>query len=106
MAPSADEIVFKNGRVIDPETRLDAVRNVRIKGGRIDALSEKPLRGDLFIDAKGLVVAPGFVDWHAHGQDILSDRIRAFDGVTTSNWKWEYCRSAGGMTFKPPPGGC
>ena len=36
------------------------------------------------IDATGLVVAPGFIDLHAHGQSIPADRMQAFDGVTTT----------------------
>jgi len=36
------------------------------------------------LKAKGLVVAPGFIDLHQHGQDIESGRVKAFDGVTTA----------------------
>jgi N-acyl-D-glutamate deacylase len=81
---NADEVVLANGRVIDPETKLDAVRNVKIKGGQIAAVSEAALDGQLVLDASGLVVAPGFIDWHVHAQSILADRVLAFDGVTTS----------------------
>ena len=52
---------------MDPETGLDAVRNVGIAGGRIVAVSQQPLQGAEHLDASGLVVAPGFVDLHAHG---------------------------------------
>jgi N-acyl-D-glutamate deacylase len=83
-AISANEVVIANGRVIDPETKLDAIRNVKIRGSKIEAVSEAPLDGQLIVDADNLVVAPGFIDWHVHGQDILSDRVQAFDGVTTS----------------------
>jgi N-acyl-D-glutamate deacylase len=78
------EVVLANGRVIDPETKLDAIRNVKIRGDQIEAVSETPLDGPLIVDAKGFVVAPGFIDWHIHGQSILADRVLAFDGVTTS----------------------
>ena len=78
------DIVIANGRVIDPETRLDAVRNVGIKDGKIAAVSNSPLKGERVIDATGLLVAPGFIDWHAHGQNTLADRVQAFDGVTTA----------------------
>jgi Amidohydrolase family len=78
------DIVLANGRVIDPETRLDAVRNVGIKDGKIAAVSTAALKGQVVVDATGLIVAPGFIDWHAHGQNTLADRMQAFDGVTTA----------------------
>jgi hypothetical protein len=51
---------------------------------QIEAVSEKPLDGQSVVDASGLVVAPGFVDWRVHGRSVLSHRVLAFDGVTTS----------------------
>jgi N-acyl-D-glutamate deacylase len=84
LAAGPYDIVLANGRAIDPETKLDAVRSVGIKDGRIAAVSEVALTGQLVVDVKGLVVAPGFIDWHAHGQNNLADRVHAFDGVTTA----------------------
>src|SRR5437867_9053832 len=78
------EIVLQGGRVMDPETGLDAVRNVGISGGRIAAVSQEPLRGSTVLDAAGLVVAPGFIDLHSHGQDPENYRLKALDGVTTA----------------------
>jgi N-acyl-D-aspartate/D-glutamate deacylase len=69
---------------MDPETGLDAVRNVGISNGTIAAISEKPLAGKEILDVKGLVVAPGFIDLHAHGQEPVSNRLQARDGVTTA----------------------
>ena len=77
------DVVIAGGRVIDPETRLDAVRHVGIKDGRITAISETPLSGGTQIDASGLVVAPGYIDLHSHTQTIPGDRMQAYDGVTT-----------------------
>ncbi|HPG11174.1 MAG TPA: hypothetical protein PLU37_06570, partial [Chitinophagaceae bacterium] len=54
------DIVLKGGRVIDPETKLDAVRNVGIIQNQIVQISNEDLRGKQVIDATGLVVAPGF----------------------------------------------
>jgi adenine deaminase len=71
-AQSAYELVFANGRVMDPETELDAIRHLGISGGRIAAISAEPLTGRLLIDVSGLVVAPGFIDLNAHGQDPLA----------------------------------
>ena len=69
---------------MDPETGLDAVRDVAINRDKIVAISEKPLSGKRVISAKGLVVAPGFIDLHEHGQELDSQRVKAFDGVTTA----------------------
>ena len=77
------DVVIAGGRVIDPETRLDAVRHVGVKDGRIAAISESPLSGRTQIDASGLVVAPGYIDMHSHTQSIPGDRMQAYDGVTT-----------------------
>lgn len=78
------DIVIAGGRVIDPETKLDEVRNVGIKDGRIARIADAPLQGRRVIDAAGLVVGPGFIDLHQHGQDLASQRVKAFDGVTTA----------------------
>ena len=78
------DIVIVNGRVVDPETNLDAIRNVGIKGNRIAAISKRKLTGAKIIDAEGLIVAPGFIDMHAHGQQLPAARAQAFDGVTTA----------------------
>lgn len=78
------DIVIINGRVIDPETKLNAIRNVGIHNGKIVEVTQKIITGKKIIDAKGLVVAPGFIDLHAHGQTVLADRMQAFDGVTTA----------------------
>jgi hypothetical protein len=78
------DCVIANGRVIDPESKLDAVRHVGIRDGKIAAVSEQPLRGKESIDAKGLVVSPGFIDLHSHAQTLAGMRMQAFDGVTTA----------------------
>ncbi len=78
------DLVLEGGRVMDPETALDAVRNVGIRDGKIARISAAPLSGRRIIHAAGLVVAPGFIDLHQHGQDLSSQRVKAFDGVTTA----------------------
>jgi len=77
------DLVLQGGRVMDPESGLDATRNVGISDGRITRISADPLPGKRVLDARGLVVAPGFIDLHQHGQDNESGRVKAFDGVTT-----------------------
>lgn len=78
------DVVIANGRVMDPETGLDAVRNVGIRNGRIVKISQESLSAGQTLDAKGLVVTAGFIDVHQHGQDPASQRLKAFDGVTTA----------------------
>ncbi len=82
--PSNMTLVLEGGRVMDPETGLDAARNVGIRDGKIASISTSPLSGRRMIHAAGLVVAPGFIDLHQHGQDLASQRVKAFDGVTTA----------------------
>ena len=78
------DLVLVGGRVLDPETNLDAVRAVGIKGGRISSVTSgiPPARDT--VDVKGLVVAPGFIDLHSHGQDSINYQFLARDGVTTA----------------------
>jgi N-acyl-D-aspartate/D-glutamate deacylase len=83
-APPPYDIVLRGGRVLDPASGLDAVRNLGITGRKIAALSSEPLRGRTEIDATGLVVAPGFIDLHSHGQTPENYRYKAMDGVTTA----------------------
>ena len=78
------DLVIAGGRVVDPESGLDAVRNVGISAGRVAAISPDRLSGRSTIDAAGRVVAPGFIDLHAHGQDLDGYRFQALDGVTSS----------------------
>jgi dihydroorotase len=78
------DLVIANGRVMDPESGLDAPRNVGIVGGKIRAISADTLEGRQTLDAKGLVVAPGFIDLHEHGQEPQNYQFQAHDGVTTS----------------------
>jgi N-acyl-D-aspartate/D-glutamate deacylase len=78
------DVVIQGGRVIDPETGLDAVRNVGIMQGKIKKISAEALEGKRMISAKGLVVAPGFIDLHQHAEDLESQRVKALDGVTTA----------------------
>src|SRR6185503_1590265 len=83
-ADATYDIVIVNGRVMDPESGLDAVRNVGLRAGKIAAVSSDAMQGRRTLDAKGLVVAPGFIDLHEHGQKPENYQFQAHDGVTTS----------------------
>ncbi|MGA8440056.1 MAG: amidohydrolase family protein [Candidatus Sulfotelmatobacter sp.] len=78
------DLVLEGGRVMDPETGMDAVRNVGIRDGRIVRISSEALSGRRLVHVAGLVVAPGFIDLHQHAQDFASQRVKALDGVTTA----------------------
>ena len=77
-------LVIGGGRVVDPASGMDAVGDVALSDGRIEAVGTGLGGAERIIDAAGLVVAPGFIDLHAHGQSIPADRMQAFDGVTTT----------------------
>ena len=84
MPASTDfDIVLLNGRVMDPETNFDAVRNVGIKDGIIGLITEETIEGKETIDATGLVVAPGFIDGHQHCLEPYAYRMMVRDGRTT-----------------------
>ena len=78
------DTVIINGRVIDPETSLDGIRNIGIVNGQIKTVTKAQIKGRKSIDAKGLVVSAGFIDLHAHGQNLSSYRMQAMQGVTTA----------------------
>ncbi len=77
------DLVISNGRVMDPETMYDDIANVGIKNDAIAVITKKTIKGKETIDATGHVVAPGFIDIHAHGQNIGDYRMQAMQGVTT-----------------------
>ena len=78
------DIVLTGGRVIDPETKLDTIKNVGIINNRIAQISSEPLKGKEVINASGLVVAPGFIDLHVHGRSNQEQEYQLHDGVTTA----------------------
>jgi N-acyl-D-aspartate/D-glutamate deacylase len=78
------DVVLVNGRVMDPESNLDAVRTIGILEGTIQAITTTALPGRVTIDASGLVISPGFIDLHSHGQDAENYAHKAMDGVTTA----------------------
>ena len=89
------DLVILGARVIDPESGLDAERDVAVSDGQIVAVLESVT--DLVdertrvIDASGLVMAPGFVDLHVHGQSDRAHEYQVRDGVTTAlELEWGY----------------
>jgi hypothetical protein len=78
------DIVLAGGRVLDPETNLDTIKNVGVLNNRIAQISSTPLKGKEIINVSGLVVAPGFIDLHVHGRSNAEQEYQLHDGVTTA----------------------
>jgi N-acyl-D-glutamate deacylase len=78
------DLVINGGRVIDPETLYDDVANVGIKDGRIATITKEKISGRETIKAKGMVVAPGFIDTHFHFQMPVGYSLGLRDGLTSS----------------------
>jgi dihydroorotase len=68
LAQTQYDLLLKGGRVIDPRNRIDALRDVAIKDGKIAAVAENlaPSSARKVIEVPGLVVTPGLVDIHVH----------------------------------------
>ncbi len=81
---SEGDVVLRGGRVIDPESGLDEVRDVAVTGGRIAAVGTGLPPGRAEVDVAGHVVTAGFIDLHSHVNDIGGLRLQARDGVTTA----------------------
>jgi hypothetical protein len=79
------DLVLRGGRVIDPESGLDGVRDVAIASGRIAAVGTGlPPGSPSDVDVSGQVVTAGFIDLHSHVNDVGGLRLQAMDGVTTA----------------------
>jgi len=88
------DVVILNGRVMDPETNFDEIRNVGILNGKISLITEEKISGKETIDAKGHVVAPGFIDNHWHWPRPVGYKLGLRDGVTTAmDLEWGMLRT-------------
>lgn len=80
------DLVITNGKIMDPETRTEVIANIGIRNGRITKIDSpgQTFKAKKIINAEGLVVAPGFIDMHAHDGIIdMTMHAHILDGVTT-----------------------
>lgn len=77
------DIVLRGGRVVDPESGLDAVHDVAIAGGRVARIGTG-LAAPASYDVTGLVVSAGFIDLHSHAGDVAGARLQALDSTRPS----------------------
>lgn len=84
----AYDVIIRNGKIIDGTGNSWYYADVAVKDGKI-ALIQKHISASAtkIIDAKGLIVAPGFIDVHGHIEGSIFERPTAdnyiYDGVTT-----------------------
>ncbi len=78
------DVVILGGRVMDPESKFDAVANVGILGDKISLISTDDLTGKTAIDASGHVVSPGFIDILSYEPNSYGIWYKVGDGVTTN----------------------
>lgn len=85
---TAQSILIQNARVVDGSGKKPFAADVRVTADTITAVAPrlKPVAGEVVIDAKGLVVSPGFIDMHSHADDgIFTKSHNAIirQGITT-----------------------
>src|ERR1700731_3687903 len=81
-------LLIKNGRVLDPASKTDAVRDILLDGETIAEIAapEKIARanGAQVFDAAGLIVAPGFIDMHVHLREPGQENSETIETGTRS----------------------
>jgi N-acyl-D-amino-acid deacylase len=77
----AFDLVVRGGTVFDGTGAAGATADVGISGGRLVEIGPRLARGAEELDARGLAVAPGFVDIHSHADGSLDDDPRAESAV-------------------------
>jgi len=79
------QLVLRQGRVIDPSQKLDRIADLAIDEGRVAEISSSvPRKGRKEIDARGLIVAPGFIDMHVHLREPGREDAETIESGTTA----------------------
>lgn len=71
------DLLLQGGQVVDPAHKLNAVRDIAIKDGRIAAVEETIALSSAksVISARGMLVTPGLIDTHAHVFEHVTGRF-------------------------------
>src|SRR5690348_170264 len=81
--PARYDLVLKGGRVIDPASGVDGIRDIAIKDGRVAKIAGKIPRNAAaeVIDVRDRLVLPGLIDTHAHVFEHVSGRFGLHDDM-------------------------
>ncbi len=86
------DLLLRGGRVIDPASGIDGIKDVAIRGGKIAAVQTDimPASAREVVDVRGQIVLPGLIDTHAHVYQYVTgrfgmnaDMVGVQSGVTT-----------------------
>lgn len=79
------DVVILNGTIIDVVNEVLVGGNIGIDGEKISIITQKPILGRCSIDASGLMVSPGFIDFHSHvdGNTYAAECLVRQGGTTT-----------------------
>src|SRR5579862_9009875 len=77
MAQAMKTILLKGGRIIDPGSQVDGIRDLRLRDGRVDAIGTALAAAatDDVVDCAGDLVLPGLIDTHAHVYQHVTGRF-------------------------------
>jgi len=78
------DLVVEGGRIVDPDSGFDGVANVGIDGDTVTTIADGPLTGRRTLNARGLVVAPGFIDVLSYPVNGYGEWNKVADGVTSN----------------------
>lgn len=81
------DIVIRGGSIYDGSSNKSFVGDVAVSGDRIVYVGpsgRNPFKGKRVVDARGMIVAPGFIDPHTHAETFLTGK----DATTRLNLPW------------------
>src|SRR5260370_626761 len=75
------DLLLRGGRVIDPASRIDGMKDVAIRNGKVAAVQADilPTSAKEVVDVTGQLVLPGLIDTHAHVYQYVTGRVRVIE---------------------------